>query len=63
MAPDLMRLKDVAEFLGVSEEHARELAARADFPSPLRTVFAGRIWRRGDVDRWARDMRAAYGRR
>lgn len=62
MAPDLLRLSDVASHLGVSEEHARELAARADFPPPLRTVFAGRIWRRADVDRWAREMRAAYRR-
>ena len=63
MAPDLLRLSDVAAHLGVSDVHARELTERADFPPPLRTVFAGRIWRRADVDRWAREMRAAYGRR
>lgn len=62
MAPDLLRLSDVAEVLGVSEVHARELTERDDFPKPLRLLFSGQIWRRAEVDRWARQMRAQYRR-
>jgi predicted DNA-binding transcriptional regulator AlpA len=62
MAPDLLRLCDVAKFLRVTEAQARELTQREDFPPPLRLMFSGQIWRRADVDRWARRMRALHRR-
>jgi predicted DNA-binding transcriptional regulator AlpA len=62
LAPDLLRLCDVAKFLRVTEAQARELTQREDFPPPWRLMFSGSVWRRADVDRWARRIRALHRR-
>jgi prophage regulatory protein len=51
---DLVGLTEIAEMLGVSAQRVDQLARRDDFPEPVAVLAAGRIWRRGDIERWAR---------
>jgi predicted DNA-binding transcriptional regulator AlpA len=51
---ELVGLKEIAEILNVSKQRAGQLASRADFPRPLGEISAGRVWKRSDVERWAR---------
>jgi prophage regulatory protein len=54
-AEDLMGIHEIAEQLGVSRQRVDELSRRADFPLPVQRLRSGRIWRRKDVESWARD--------
>lgn len=40
--------------LGVSRQYVDRLSRAEDFPSPVGQISAGRIWRREDVEAWAR---------
>jgi predicted DNA-binding transcriptional regulator AlpA len=51
---ELVGLTEVGEMLGVSREHADELAQAPDFPPPIGLLRAGPIWERDDVVAWAR---------
>ncbi|MDQ6949493.1 MAG: DNA-binding protein [Actinomycetota bacterium] len=51
---ELVGLKEIAEMLGVTTSRAHQLAATTDFPTPEAEISAGRIWRREDVEAWAR---------
>jgi prophage regulatory protein len=50
---DLVGLTEIAEMLGVSAQRVDQLARRDDFPEPVAVLAAGRIWRLGDIERWA----------
>ena len=50
----LLRLVDIAVFLGVTKQRAHQLAQREDFPWPVGTYERGNLWAKGDVKRWAR---------
>ena len=53
-ADELLSGKDVAELLGwQSTGNAWQLSQRGTFPAPVR-VDRPRLWRRGDVEEWAR---------
>jgi len=58
MAPtlDLVGLTEIAEMLELSRQRVDQLVRDADssFPEPVAVISAGRIWRRSDVERWAR---------
>ena len=51
---DLVGLKEIGELLGVSKQRAGQLAEQVGFPQPLGEISAGRVWRRADVEAWAR---------
>jgi predicted DNA-binding transcriptional regulator AlpA len=51
---DLVGLKEIAEMLGVSKQRAGQLAELVAFPRPLGEISAGRVWKRADVEAWAR---------
>ena len=53
---DLMGLAEIAELLKVSRQRVDQLARQRDFPLPLATISAGRIWLREDVEAWARSV-------
>ncbi|MDA8296879.1 MAG: DNA-binding protein [Actinomycetota bacterium] len=55
MAVDLVGLTEIAAMLGVSRARAHQLAESDGFPVPVSEIAAGRIWRREDVERWARE--------
>jgi prophage regulatory protein len=52
--PDVVGAAEIAALLGVSRQRV-DAIARTDpsFPKP-KTLQTGRIWRRADVERWAR---------
>ena len=55
MSPnELAQLAEVAEILGVSKRTAARAVDRADFPEPFDLLATGRVWRRRDVERWAK---------
>lgn len=55
MSPDdLLGLIDVARVLGISQSTAKNYARRPDFPTP-HVLARGRVWRRADVAKWAKD--------
>jgi len=55
MAPDeVVGLSEIAESLGVSKRTAVRYAERSDFPKPLARLRAGIVWKREDVERWAK---------
>lgn len=55
MNPDtLAGVAEVAELLGVSKNTALKYAGRPEFPEPLDRLAAGPVWRRVDVERWAK---------
>lgn len=51
---DLAGLTEIGEMLGVSKQRAAQLTQRPDFPPPVSVLAAGRIWRRDDVEKWAK---------
>ena len=51
---DLMGVAEVAELLGVTTTRVHQLAATQGFPKPVAVLAAGRIWKRAEVEKWAR---------
>ena len=45
---------EIAELLGVSQQRVHQLLTRPDFPEPVVVLAIGSIWRREDVEEWAR---------
>ena len=58
VVPHYVGSAEIAEMLGVSRQRVQQLISRRDFPKPLARLKMGKVWRRGDVERWAR----AHGR-
>jgi prophage regulatory protein len=54
MAPDLVGAAEIAELLSISRQRVDQLAAGDDFPEPIAVLAAGRVWKRADVEAWAR---------
>ena len=53
----LIDLTEIAELLDVSPERADELAEGVVFPPSVGKRGAERLWRRADVELWARAIR------
>jgi prophage regulatory protein len=53
---DLVGLTEIGRMLGVTRQRAHQLASEAGFPKPAATVASGRVWKRQDVERWARKV-------
>lgn len=49
-----MGTAEIAALLGVSRQRVLQLAQTATFPKPLAVLSMGKVWRGGDVRRWAR---------
>jgi len=54
VAQELVGVAEVAALLGVSTQRVDQLARTEGFPAPVAVLAAGRIWRRADIERWAR---------
>lgn len=50
----LVSRMEIAELLGVTRQRVHQLIAKPDFPAPVATLSVGMIWRREDVEEWAR---------
>jgi prophage regulatory protein len=51
---DLVGVAEIAELLGVTTQRVDQLARTDEFPAPVAVISAGRIWKRTDVEKWAR---------
>jgi predicted DNA-binding transcriptional regulator AlpA len=64
MAPrlDLVGLAEVAEMLKTSTRQALRWTHRDDFPEPVARLRATPVWRRSDVEQWAKQLPIKRGR-
>jgi predicted DNA-binding transcriptional regulator AlpA len=55
MTHHLVGVAEIAELLGISRQRVNAIVkTHEDFPRPEVELAAGRIWKREDVERWAR---------
>ncbi|MDA8297413.1 MAG: DNA-binding protein [Actinomycetota bacterium] len=53
---DLVGAQEIADMLGITRQRVGQLARNdSTFPTPVADIAAGRIWKREDVERWARE--------
>ncbi|MGZ8599096.1 MAG: hypothetical protein ACXWXQ_01125 [Actinomycetota bacterium] len=62
-SPDLVGVTEAAAILGWDRRRVATYVGRGAFPAPLATLASGRVWRRDDVERFARERRRRPGRR
>ena len=58
-----MGVTEAAAILGWDRRRVVTYVARGAFPPPLATLAGGRVWRRDDVEVFARDRVRRKGRR
>jgi predicted DNA-binding transcriptional regulator AlpA len=49
---------EIRRMLGVSRQRVQQLIKHEDFPSPEAVLEMGKVWKRAEVEKWAR----AHGR-
>jgi predicted DNA-binding transcriptional regulator AlpA len=52
---ELVGTVEIASMLGVSRQRVDKLSRTDSFPEPVAVLAVGRIWRRQDVETWARE--------
>jgi predicted DNA-binding transcriptional regulator AlpA len=51
----LVGVQEIAEMLGVTRQRVDEISrTHDDFPAPEATLASGRVWKRADVEAWAK---------
>jgi predicted DNA-binding transcriptional regulator AlpA len=45
---------EIGRMLGVNRQRVQQLISRDDFPKPEVTLAMGKVWKRADVEAWAR---------
>ena len=63
VTPDLVGVSEAAAILGWDRRRVATYLSRGTFPSPLASLASGRVWRRDDVEAFARDRARRKGRR
>lgn len=61
-ANDLVGVSEIAAMAGVARNTAWRWSNREGFPKPAASLSQGRVWRRGDVERWIAKRRPVPGR-
>jgi hypothetical protein len=51
---DLVGATDIAAMLGITRQRVNQLVVLAGFPTPVGQLRRTRIWKREDVEAWAR---------
>jgi predicted DNA-binding transcriptional regulator AlpA len=51
---DLVGTAEISEMLGVVRQYVDRLSRQEGFPAPVAELAAGRVWRRDDVEAWAK---------
>ena len=54
MSPDLAGLSEIAAMLNVTKRTASNYTGRPDFPGPIERLEMGPVWRRVDIEEWAK---------
>jgi predicted DNA-binding transcriptional regulator AlpA len=55
MPEEIVGIAEIAEACGVTKRTAQKYARRADFPEPLGRIAAGPVWRRAEIEAWAKE--------
>ena len=63
VTPDLVGVSEAASILGWDRRRVVTYVDRGSFPEPAAILASGRIWRREDVEAFARDRARRKGRR
>lgn len=50
----LVGAAEVAEMLGLTRRRVNQLATEPDFPQPEAVLSAGKVWKRADIEKWAK---------
>jgi predicted DNA-binding transcriptional regulator AlpA len=53
-AEDLVGFTEIASTLRVAKSTAARYTKRSDFPTPVGRLVSGPVWRRSDVEAWAK---------
>jgi hypothetical protein len=61
--PDLVGVSEAATILGWDRRRVITYVDRGAFPEPIASLASGRVWRRDDVESFARDRVRRKGRR
>lgn len=61
--PVLVGVTEAAAILGWDRRRVATYVTRGAFPAPLASLSSGRVWRRDDVEAFARDRARRKGRR
>jgi prophage regulatory protein len=51
----LVGAAEIGRMLGVSRQRVQQLIKRDDFPEPDVVLEMGKVWKRADVEAWARE--------
>jgi predicted DNA-binding transcriptional regulator AlpA len=51
---DIVGIAEVGQILGLSRQRTDILSRAKGFPEPIATLTGGRIWRRADIEAWAK---------
>ncbi|MCW2529561.1 MAG: DNA-binding protein [Pseudonocardiales bacterium] len=51
--PPVVAMAEIVDMLAVSRKRVSVLTNAPDFPAPIATLTAGRIWAYQDVKKWA----------
>jgi predicted DNA-binding transcriptional regulator AlpA len=51
----LVGAAEIGRMLGVSRQRVQQLIRRDGFPEPEAVLDMGKVWKRADVEEWARD--------
>ncbi len=52
---DLAGVAEISAMLGVTKNTVLKYTRRPDFPEPLDRLATGPVWKRSDVEAWARE--------
>jgi hypothetical protein len=61
--PDLVGVSEAAAIMGWDRRRVITYVDRGSFPDPIASLASGRVWRRDDVEAFARDRARRAGRR
>lgn len=50
----LVGAAEIGRMLGVSRQRVQQLVSREGFPEPEAVLEMGKVWKRSDVEEWAR---------
>jgi hypothetical protein len=55
VSEELVGAAEIAELLGITRQRVNAIVrTHDDFPRPVAELSAGRVWKRKDIERWAR---------
>lgn len=63
VTPELVGVSEAATILGWDRRRVATYVERGVFPEPVAALASGRVWRREDVEAFARDRARRKGRR